>query len=129
MFTLKISKNKFEDLIRKMSIPTGKKDFVYPVIAPLFTKRGDDDFGFLNSHMEWIAKSSQSTVWVRAKGLDVSGIKEPTRSYFVLYIPWMPLRILIRMTILRYSLIQKKKNIFLRAEGRIQLKYLCSVLR
>ena len=81
------------------------------------------------SLMEWIAKSSQSTVWVRAKGLDVLGIKEPTRmSFFALHALDALTNFDKNDNITIFS-IQKKKNIFLRAEGRIQLKYLCSVLR
>jgi hypothetical protein len=86
MFTLRISKNKLEDLIKKMSIPTGKNKFIFPVIAPLFEKREDNEFDFPNSGLDWIAKNNAIVAWVRAKGLNVSGITEPTRmSFFALH--------------------------------------------
>jgi len=79
MFQLKITRDKFEDLVKKMSLPTTVKDeFIFPIIAPKFFPNSDMD-GFLNSYMEWIGMNKQITAWIRAEGLNVSGITEPTR--------------------------------------------------
>jgi len=68
MFKLKISRDILEDLVKKMAIPTGKDEYVFKTIAPTITPDG---------RLTWIGKNKFSTVWVRAKGLDVSGITEP----------------------------------------------------
>lgn len=69
MFTLKIPHDELEDLVRKMSLPTGKDEFVFETISPKITPEG---------YLEWIGKTKNITVWVRAKELEVSGITEPT---------------------------------------------------
>ena len=73
MFELKIPRNELEDLVIKMALPTGKypnrkDEFVFEVIAPKITPEG---------YLEWIGKTKNITVWVRAKELKVSGIVDP----------------------------------------------------
>jgi hypothetical protein len=67
MFELKISRVELEDLIIKMSIPKGNK-FVFETVAPVISPKG---------YLEWIGRSSNYVAWIRAKGLEVSGIDEP----------------------------------------------------
>jgi|SRR5665647_202208 len=73
MFELKIPRNELEDLVIKMALSTGKypnrkDEFVFEVIAPKITPEG---------YLEWIGKTKNITVWVRAKELKVSGIVDP----------------------------------------------------
>ena len=76
MFKLIITREELEDLIKKMSIPIGKGDFIFKTIAPTITPHHDvGTFGYL----EWIGTNQKITVWVRAKGLEVYGISEPIR--------------------------------------------------
>ena len=76
MFELIITRAELEDLIKKMSIPIGKGDFIFKTIAPTITPHHDvGTFGYL----EWIGTNQKITVWVRAKELEVYGISEPIR--------------------------------------------------
>lgn len=76
MFELIITRAELEDLIKKMSIPIGKDDFIFKIIAPTITPHHDvGTFGYL----EWIGTNQKITVWVRAKGLEVYGISAPIR--------------------------------------------------
>jgi hypothetical protein len=68
MFELNISRTDLEDLVKKMSLPTGKNEFVFETIAPTIRPDG---------YLEWIGKTKDVTAWIRAKGLYVSGIKLP----------------------------------------------------
>jgi|SRR5665647_2057769 len=68
MFELKISRTDLEDLVKKMSLPAGKNEFVFATISPTVTPEG---------YLEWIGKTKNITAWVRAKGLEVYGINEP----------------------------------------------------
>ena len=73
MFELRIKRGDFEDLVKKMSLPTGKNpnrkdEFVFEVIAPKITPDG---------YLEWIGKTKDITSWIRANGLEVSGINVP----------------------------------------------------
>jgi hypothetical protein len=68
MFELKIPRDELEDLAKKMSLPTGKDEFVFETIAPTITPEG---------RLEWIGKTKNITAWIRAKDLSVSGITEP----------------------------------------------------
>jgi hypothetical protein len=73
MFELKIPRNDLEDLVMKMALPTGnnpnrKDEFVFETIAPKITPQG---------YLEWIGKTKNITVWVRAKGLEIYDITEP----------------------------------------------------
>jgi len=68
MFELKIKRGDFEDLVKKMSLPAGKDEFIFETIAPTVTPEG---------YLEWIGQTRQFVAWVRAKGLEVSGINEP----------------------------------------------------
>lgn len=69
MFELKIPRDELEDLIKKMSLPTGKDGYVFETISPTVTPEG---------YLEWIGKTKNITAWVRAKGqFTVSGITEP----------------------------------------------------
>src|SRR5665647_1510818 len=73
MFELRIKRGDFEDLVKKMSLPAGKNpnrkdEFVFEVIAPKITPDG---------YLEWIGKTKDITSWIRAKGLEVSGINVP----------------------------------------------------
>jgi hypothetical protein len=68
MFELRIKKGDFEDLVKKMSLPTGKDEFIFETIAPTVTPEG---------YLEWIGQTSIFVAWVRAKKLDVSGITGP----------------------------------------------------
>jgi hypothetical protein len=70
MFELKISKGDLVDLVKKMSLPTGKNEYIFETVAPKITPEG---------LLEWIGKTVNFTGWVRAKKLDVSGITEPIR--------------------------------------------------
>ena len=70
MFELKIPKGDLVDLVKKMSLPTGKNEFIFETIAPKITPEG---------LLEWIGETQNVTAWVRAKKLDVSGINEPIR--------------------------------------------------
>jgi hypothetical protein len=73
MFELKMLKSDLEDMLKKMSLPTGKEDFTFPVIAPMFTPDGG---------LEWVAITKNITVWIRARNLSIVGISEPTRIPF-----------------------------------------------
>jgi hypothetical protein len=82
MFQLKIKRGEFEDLVKKMSLPTrnrdfstGKISFFFTKIAPLFSIDPVTNKG----RMEWIGKTNMATPWVRVKKLDISGITEPIR--------------------------------------------------
>jgi hypothetical protein len=68
MFELKIPRDELEDLVKKMSLPSGKDEFVFDTISPTLTPEG---------YLEWIGRTKNITAWVRAKGLEVSGISEP----------------------------------------------------
>lgn len=90
MFKLKIPRAELEDLVKKMSLPTGRDKFVFETIAPEIRPDG---------YLEWIGKSKDITVWVQARKLDVSGITKPIR------IPLVSLDVL--KTLSRFN----KKNI------------------
>jgi len=81
MFTLKTSKNQFEDLIKKMAIHIVNDSFVFPIIAPLFTPSDSPAIDWANGSIEWIGKEPNFTAWVRADGIDDSYTK-PTRMCF-----------------------------------------------
>jgi hypothetical protein len=74
MFKFTIPKLELIDLIRKMALPYGQGKYVFDKIAPKFLPNG---------YLEWVGKNKNTTVWVRARNLTVSGITETMRVPFV----------------------------------------------